>query len=523
MSDTLHLYDPFDSELCLIGAQDDQALTDEVKRVIHFLEHAQDVPLEDVAFTCATIARHMPSVIAVVASSVTDLRDRLILAHKKLAENAGRIRDKSGTYFFRDRLCPRGRIAFLFPGAVSFYPDMLRDLCLVFEDCRDAFDELEEALQTTGDNHFSPSDYIFPPASCYRNDSDAFSAHAFSESLIAVHAANSALFRLFDRLGVRPDGLLGYSGGDFAALEVAGVYGSLSRSKRILFMREGYQMLNRLVERDDLSACIMLSVIDAPATLLDALFAKYPGRIVLSFFHSPRQQSVALTPEILKEVTDVLHKAGAKTMVVPMDRPFNTPWCSKALPSIKQFLSHWVRHVPKIPVYSCATAERLPAQPRGILSVTTDQWTAPIHFDATIQRMYEDGFRIFIELGARGNMTNAIGEVLKNQSHQAVAVNRIHRSGLVQLHHALGMLAAQGVQLDLTMLHRHRHQRLLDLDKPMSFSVRAENQMRLSAQFPTIAAFAPSDTLFMAARSAQEQAKKALPIISDKRRAEKEK
>lgn len=518
MSTSTHLYDLFDSELCLIGAADDQALTDEVKRVIHFLEHAPDVLLQDVAYTCACSARHMPSVIAVVATSVVDLRDHLILAHKKLTDNAGRIRDKSGTYFFRDRLCPRGRIAFLFPGAVSFYPDMLRDLCLVFEECRDAFDELEEAIQTTGENHFTPSDYIFPPATCYRSDSDAFPAHAFSESLIAVHAANSALFRLFDRMGVTPDGLVGFSGGDFAALEVAGVFGKLTRTKRMVFMREGYQMLNRLVDRDDLPACIMLSALDAPADLIESLLAKYPGRISLSFFHSPRQQSLAFSPEILKEITETLHKAGVKTMSVPMNRPFNSPWCSKALPSIKQFLSHWVRHIPKIPVYSCATAERLPAQPRTILHLTTDQWTAPIRFDATIRRMFEDGFRVFIELGARGNMTNAIDEILRNEPHQAVAVNRIHRSGLVQLHHALGMLAAQGVQLDLTLLHRHRRQHLLDLDNPMSVTVRTENEMQLSAQLPTIAAFAPSGSFFTTARSAQEQAKKSLPILSDKRR-----
>lgn len=518
MSSTLHLFDAFDSELCLIGAPNDHALADEVKRVIHFLEHAPDVCLQDVAFTCACTARHQPSVIAVVASTVTDLRDRLILAHKKLVDNAGRIRDKSGTYFFRDRLCPRGRIAFLFPGAVSFYPDMLRDLCLVYEDCRSAFDELEEALQSGEQPGFAPSDFIFPPAACYRNDTGEFAAHAFSESLIAVHAANCALFRLFDHMGVIPDGLVGFSGGDFAALEVAGVFGNLTRNKRILFMREGYQMLNRLVDRDDLPACIMLSVLDASRELIDTLIAAYPGRIALSFFHSPRQQSVALSPEILKDVTAILHKAGAKAMVVPMDRPFNTPWCSKALPSINQFLSHWVRHVPKIPVYSCATAERLPSQPRNILHLTADQWTSPILFDSTIRRMYEDGFRVFVELGARGNMTNAIGETLKNQSHQAVAVNRIHRSGIVQLHHALGMLAAQGVQLDLTMLYSHRRQRLLDLDKPMSVTVRSDHSLRLSAQLPTVKAFAPSGDLFTAARTPSEQVKRALPVISDKRR-----
>jgi len=518
MSRALHLYDSFDSELILIGAPNDAALADEVGRVTHFLEHAPDVLLQDVAYTCARSARQMPSVIAVVATSVSDLRDRLSLAHKKLAENASRIRDKSGTYFFRDRLRPRGRIAFLFPGAVSFYPDMLRDLSLVFEECRSAFDELEEALQTEDTDRFSPADYVFPPAACYRNDAEAFSAHAFSESFIAVHAANTALFRLFDRMGVSPDGLAGFSGGDFAALDVAGVYGNLSRNKRIVFMREGYQMLNRLVDRDDLPACTMLSVLDASRELIDSLIAAHPGRMALAFFHSPRQQSVALSPEILKEVTAALHTAGAKTMVVPMNRPFNTPWCSKALPPIKQFLSHWVRHVPKIPVYSCATAERLPSQPREILHLTADQWTSPIRFDDTIRQMYEDGFRIFIELGARGNMTNAIDETLKNQAHQAVAVNRIHRSGLVQLHHALGVLAAQGVQLDLTMLHLHRRQHVLDFDKPLSVTPSTENELRLSAQLPRLTVFSPSGEFLTATRPAGSTSRKALPSSGDNHR-----
>lgn len=518
MTSDRHLYDAFNSELCLIGAPNDDMLADEIKRVIHFLEHAPEVSLEDVAYTCACSARRMPSVIAVVAASVHDLRDRLTAAHKKLLSHANRIREKSGTYFFRDRLRPQGRIAFLFPGAVSFYPDMLRDLCLVFEDCRSAFDELEEALQTRDAETFSPADYIFPPAACYHSDAGVFSAHAFSESLIATHAANTALFRLFERMGITADGIAGFSGGDFAALEVAGVYGALTRSKRIVFMREGYRMLTSLVDRDDLPACVMLSLLDAPHELIDTLLEKYPGRMVLAFFHSPRQQTIAFTPEILKEVTATLHKAGVKTVTVPIDRPFNTPWCAKVLPPIRQFLAHWVRHAPKIPVYSCATATRLAAQPRTIQRLMADQWTSPILFDDTIRQMYEDGFRIFIELGARGNMTNAIDEILKNQAHQAVAVNRIHRSGLTQLQHALGMLAAQGVQLDLTMLHRQRRRHRLDFSKPLSVTVRDEDELRLSAQLPVLSVFSPSGEFLTTSRTTPEQARKAMPVISDRRR-----
>jgi phosphopantetheine--protein transferase-like protein len=516
MSRFNHLYTPVESELVLLGAANEAGLADNVEKLVRFLENVPAVPLSDVAYTCALKYRRMPHCIAFVASTVADLRDRLKLAHRKLIERAGRIRDKSGTYFFRDKLCPEGKIAFLFPGAVSFYPDMLRDLCLVFDDCRSAFDELEEALMSSEPPRFSPADFIFPPAACYRSAPDSFAANAFAESFIASHAANTAMYRLISKVGITPDGLAGFSGGDFAALDAAGVFGKLSRNKRIMFMREGYQMLNRFVDREDLPECKMLLVIDASQNLLDTLIEKFPGRMALAFYHSPRQQTIALSPEIIASVTEALHNAGAKTMAVPVNRPFNTPWCSKVLPSIRQFLSHWVRHVPQVPVYSCATAERMPSQPRAILSLIADQWTSPILFDETVKRMYEDGFRIFIELGARGNMTNSIDDTLKNLPHQSVAINRIHRSGVTQLHHALGMLAAQGVPLDLIQLYESRQQTVLNLDRPMSVTAPYDNDLRLSARLPTLTLFTPSAE-FTAVKPVTEKPRNTTPIIRDPR------
>ena len=74
-----------------------------------------------------------------------------------------------------------------------------------------------------------------------------------------------------------------------------------------------------------------------------------------------------------------------------------------------------------------------------------------------------DGFRIFVELGARGNLSTRVTDVLGNRPHAAVATNRIHRPGLTQLHHALALLAAHGVGLDATILHQHRGSRLLEI------------------------------------------------------------
>ena len=515
-----HLYDTFDTELCLIGAATDEALAGEVKRVLRFLEHAPDSVLPDVAYTCACKARDQPAVLAVVATSVADLRSRLTLAHAKLSDRAKRIRDKSGIYFFRDRLAPDGRIAFLFPGVMSFYPDMLRDLSRVFEDCRSAFDELEEAGQTTTDGEFVSSDFVFPPTPSHRSDVQTFTADAFSKALIATHVANTALNRILSRVGIVPDGLLGFSGGDFSALDAAGIYGHLSRNQRVTFLREGYQMLTHLEDHEGLPECAMFAVLDASQEFLDSLLAKYPGRIVVTAFHSPHQRSIALSPEIEKMVTAAALEAGAK--VVPISRvpPFNTPWCAKVLPTIRQFMTPWVRHVPKIPVYSSATGGRIPARPRDILQLVVDQWTAPVQLEEVIHRMYEDGFRIFIEVGARGNLTTAVSEILKAQPHQAVAVNRIHRSGITQLHHALGILAAQGVRFDFMQLYCHRTLQMLDFNK-MATAIANPRTQRLSVQYATMKAFSLALDLGvpMQPKTPAEDVHKNLPGISDKRQS----
>jgi phosphopantetheine--protein transferase-like protein len=512
-----HLSDLFETELFVLGGDDEASLIEELGRVQYLTEHVPNISLQDLAFTCATRANKKPTVVAIVAATRQDLCERLILAHKKLSDSAGRIRDKSGTYYFREPLAHKGRIAFLFPGVMSFYPDMLRDVNLAFETCRQAFDELEEGVEGNAEN-FVPTDFIFPPAACYRSDTSAFAAEAFAESFIASHIANTALYRLMTSLGISPDGLLGFSGGDLCAFEAAGVFGKLSRAKRVSFLREGYEMLTHVSQREDLPQCLMFAVMDATRELLESLLAAHPGRLEITAYYSPRQQAIALSPEIQQEVLDALHAAHAKTMPLPLVRPFNTPWCAKVLPVIQQFLSHWARHSPKIPIYSCATAACIPNRSRDILQHIGDQWNEPIRLEETIQRMHADGYRIFVEVGVRGNLTTAVSEILKGKEHQAVALNRIHRSGITQLNHALGLLVAQGVPLDLTALHRNRNSRLIDFDHPLLLTEQPRLQ-RLFSEYPAMSAFsvtldtAPSIT----AKASVDTIRRNLPDIGERK------
>ena len=510
MSD--HLYDAFDSELVLVGAPSPEALGKEIARLVGFLDQVPDAPLEDVAYTAALAARGQPCIVAVVTDTIADLRERLKTVAARLADGAGKVKDKSGSYYFREHLVgpgTDGKLAFLFPGATSFYPDMLRDLAILFPECRAPFDELQEALGGGRSGPFCPSSFVFPPAPCYRHDADVFGAGGYAEAMVGAYSANCALRRLFFALGVLPDGVFGFSGGDLSALALAGVLGAFPRADRVAFLRDCYKLVDTAVDRAGLPKCVMASLVSLRPGAADAVLKAFPSdKVAIAFSQSPRQQTVAIAEDAAESVLKALATAGVRALRLPVDRPFNTPWCAAILPAFRQFAQVWGRAVPRLPVYSCASAEPFPPSLKRVREETTEQWAAPIRFDETVRRMSADGYRVFLELGPRGNMCSAIDDILRGQPHVAIAANGIHRSGLLQLHHALGALAALGVPVDATYLHARRRRRKLDFDSPLSLEIRADSELRLARTFPRLALFS-TDTSLAAEGGAAARAGKA--------------
>lgn len=482
-----HLHDLFDTELCLVGASSDAALADAVRLVLQVLENHPDAALADVAFTLARASRGAPAVLAIVASSVADLRERLRIALAKLQAGAARIRDKSGMFYFRQRLRRERGLVFLFPGETSLYPEMLRDLCLSFDCCRDAFNEADAACQDAADG-FRPSEWLFAgPAA--RGDASPEPASGMAGAILCTHAANTALARLFESLDIRPDALLGHSGGEFMALEYAGAFGPLAGPERIRFLREGYLLCTGLANRPDLPQSLLLTLEDAAPDILSHLPASLAGRLSPVMLNGPRQTVVAVPCDGLDEAVDHFRRLGARVSRAGLRRFYHTPAFTPGIDAIRAFLRRWLRQPPRLPVYSCDRADPLPTDAPAMLEACTRQWNRPVRFGETIAKLHADGFRIFVELGARGNLSTLVSDVLDGQPHVAVATNRIHRSGLTQLHHALAQLAAQGVALDAGALHMHRPSRLLDAHpssaRPPS---RPDPQVQLDTALPSMRA-----------------------------------
>ena len=476
------------TELVVLSAANDAALASQAARLANFIERIPDAKLPDIAYTCALETGH--SVLAIVASSTDDLRSRLASARDRIASpTVARIKDKSGTYFFRDRLLAgedRGKLAFVYPGAMSFYPDMMRDLVVAHPECRAPFDELDEAL--SGVESFTPSDFIFPPAPYYGHDADIFSSGAYSQAFVSAYAGCAAMTRLLDTAGVKPDGLVGCGGGDLAAMLKSGACGAeTTRADRIKAIGEIYRMVSKAVDHEGLPKTLMLTALLRRGDEADGILAALPkdsAHLVADF--SPKMKTFAIRPECEEAASKAFADAGIRTLRLDLDRPFNTPWCDAMVPALKKFASGWLKSRPVCEVYSCATADRLPEKPRLARSDIAERWTKPVMFSQTVRKMYADGYRVFLEVGPRGLMSAAVDETLAGERFAAIATNSIHRRGLLQVQHALAQLAALGAAMDLSGFFAQRGARRLDLDATLSMEFRSVSERRLSRTFPKL-------------------------------------
>ena len=474
------------SELVLVSARDDASLATEVARLIAFIDRVPDVSLLDVAYTCSLMRGS--AVLSLVVDSVAELRARLFSAKGRIEAGATRVRDKSGTYYFRDHMLGdgKGKLAFVYPGVTGFYPDMMRDLAIEYAPCRDSFDILEEAL--SGNEAFSPSSFIFPPAPYYRRDADIYSSGAYAQALVATYSACTALTRLLYESGVRPDGVVGFAGGDLAAFVSSGVAGeSPSRPDRVKIIRDIYNIVDKAVNHGGLPKMAMVSVLFRSTEGIDELEKTFPPeKVMLVVDFSPRQRTYAIAEDYESIALSTFSAAGARVMKLALDRPFNTILAKSLVPAIRKFAQTWMKTKSICEVYSCTTGERLAGGLKAAREDTANRWARPVLFGATIRRMFADGYRVFLEVGPRGLLTAAISETLKGETCAAVAMNSIHRSGRLQLQHAVGQLVALGATMDISSFFVARHAKRLDFDAALSLEVRRDSEMRLSRAFPRL-------------------------------------
>ncbi|MBA4062288.1 MAG: polyketide synthase [Isosphaera sp.] len=411
--------------------------------------------------------------LAVVATSLDDLRDKLDAALQLLAnrdrQGAGvgaphplpdgrgspvHFADPRGVYYApKPEAAPK--VAFLFPGQGSQYPDMLAQQAMAFPEVRAVLDRAERTLAPDLDKPLGR--FVYPP-SAFTPEQEAANRHALQRTEVAqpaVGAASLGMFRLLAALGVEADYFAGHSYGEYAALAAAG---ALSEDDLVrLSHRRG-----RVIRDAAAAAPGGMLAADAAPGALEPVLAGVAG-VWVANHNSPTQTVLAGTEDGLKAAAGKLQAAGVRAQRIPVACGFHSPLIAAAKEPLAAALAEVTFAAPAKPVFSNTTAT--PHDPATVARQLADHLVSPVRFADEVAAMHAAGARVFVEVGPQAVLTGLAAQTLAGKPHLAVASDIKSRPGLVQLAHLLGQLLAAGVPADLDRLFRGRGVRPLDLAK----------------------------------------------------------
>jgi malonyl CoA-acyl carrier protein transacylase/phosphopantetheinyl transferase/acyl carrier protein len=466
--DELPAQDEWDTEVCVLSATSREELVARVDGLRKSLQSVSEAPaLKDLAHTLNVALDQAPVRIAFVASSVADLNVKMDRALERLADGeCHKIQDVQGIYFFERSLTSEGKVAFLFPGEGSQYVNMLADLCIHFPEVRKSFDFVDQIFKGH-ERNFVPSDFIFPHPVFSETERKSAEEKLWQMegAFEAVLTASWALYRLLDHLGVRPQAILGHSTGEYVAMRAAGMLNVAEERDVARFASELNRFYYRHREMEGEVPRAALIAVGADFETVSELIRDHGPDLHVAMDNCPHQTVVVGGEDRVNSVIEIALKRGLICERLPFDRPYHTPLFGAYADKLGDFFHRWLVAAPQIDIYSCTSMSRFPSDVNLARDLAVKHWVLPVEFRKTIEAMYDDGVRIFIEVGPRGNLSAFVDDTLRGRPHLAVPANVMNRSGTTQLNHLLGLLAAHQVSMNLEYLYQHRSPRRLALDR----------------------------------------------------------
>src|SRR5262249_51268316 len=197
---------------------------------------------------------------------------------------------------------------------------------------------------------------------------------------------------------------------------------------------------------------VLLAVGAGRQALSEVIDRAGPG-VYLAMDNCPHQSVVVGLSEPMAVVEAELQRRQVLCERLPFRRPYHTPLVEPVLADLDWMFDTTTFRGRRTPVYSCTTGRLFPVDPGEVRRLAVAHWAAPAEFTRMIEAMYADGVRLFVEAGPRGNLSAFVEDILRGRPFAALPANAQRRSGITQLNHLVGQLAAHHVPLQLGALY----------------------------------------------------------------------
>jgi PfaB family protein len=399
-----------------------------------------------------------------------------------------------GSYFTPAPLGQQGSIAFVYPGAFNSYPGVGQDVFFLYPKL---FDELMRISADLGQELNEKQ--LYPRSlEALSKDDLAASEKALLDDPIAMLLSGTSLSVMFTIIlrsvyKIKPFAAFGYSLGENSMMFSSGVWTNADEASQYLStqplfhtrlsgpMNAVRQAWGLPTEPDDAHEdgfwvnYVLMATPEAVSQALQGM-----QRVYLTHINTPRQVVIGGDPQECRHVIEALHCPSLKA---PFDYALHCAAMASEYPALYRQHNWPVRSDPDMTLYSAADCQPVPIERSAIADRIARTLTTCVDFPRLIERVYADGARLFIELGAGANCSKWIDDTLKGRPYSAMAINRRGSDDHSSILRVLARLASHRVPFDLSPLYPSRRDHGL-LVRSITFSNPIGNQEKENHALP---------------------------------------
>lgn len=410
-----------------ISARSDAALKELAAQYSQLLQR-DDVELNEVARQAALHRSHLEIRSAVAATDKSDA----VMKLKELA--TGKPHPHVVTE--RPRKRRNDRVAFVFSGQGPQWFAMGRELLNSDKTFRETVEEVNAHLLALGwlkNDNSSLLEELLKSES----DSRINQTHIVQPALFALQVG---LARIWKRLGIVPDMVVGHSIGEVAAAYVSGAL-TMDDAVKLVYWRSRCQ--SAASGRGRMMAASLTQ--DEAKSLLP----QFDGKIDIAAVNGPTMLTLAGDSEALQILSQMLKEDKIFNRFLVVDVPFHSYLLDDVAKDFSARAPIFEGDITRVPLYSTVTSGQIDGG-----EINREYWARNIRetvlFYPTLKKMVADGATVFVEVSPHPILSHGVKEALDAASVDGIIVPSLRKKDneKLTLTRSLAVLHARGLALN---------------------------------------------------------------------------
>lgn len=236
-------------------------------------------------------------------------------------------------------------------------------------------------------------------------DADADELRQTNNAQLTTFVLSLVVLDAVERVGVSPAAAAGHSLGEYTALTATGVL-SFEEGVRLVVARGEAMAVAAEDNPGAMSAILGLDDDDC-----DVACRRADGDVWVANFNAPGQVVIAGSPDAVAAAAAAAKELGAKkVMPLPVGGAFHTPFMAPARDELRKAIGETTFRAPDVPVIANIDA-RPHDDPDEWVKLLSSQLVSPVRWRQSVQRLADDGFTKFVELGPGSVLTGTIKRI----------------------------------------------------------------------------------------------------------------